>query len=149
MEGRGEAPAGQAATEDGGEDAGAGEVACGPVEGEDGGEGAGAPRHPPPSQPENMYVYLFGECLVQNQPPTSPATPPSPPSSPGGLEMNYYFKECSVPNSSSELIFVKIRAESGPIFSKNPSKTKVLGVCRLFVISVRSARYFAVWQTAQ
>ena len=100
-------------------------------------------------QPENMYVYLFGECLVQNQPPTSPATPPSPPSSPGGLEMNYYFKECSVPNSSSELIFVKIRAESGPIFSKNPSKTKVLGVCRLFVISVRSARYFAVWQTAQ
>ena len=71
-----------------------------------------------------MYVYLFGECLVQNQPPTSPATPPSPPSSPGGLEMNYYFKECSVPNSSSELIFVKIRAESGPILAKIRAKLK-------------------------
>ena len=32
----------------------------------------------------------------------------------------------SVPNSSSGLIFVKIRAESGQIFSKNPGKTKIL-----------------------
>ena len=36
----------------------------------------------------------------------------------------------SVPNSSSRLIFVKIRAESGRIFSKNPGKnpgkTKIL-----------------------
>ena len=51
------------------------------------------------------------------------------------------------------LIFVKIRAESGQIFSKNPgkirAKLKFLWVCRLFVVSVRSARYFAVWQTAQ
>ena len=29
---------------------------------------------------------------------------------------------CSVPNSSSGLIFVKIRAESGRIFSENPGK---------------------------
>ena len=36
----------------------------------------------------------------------------------------YYY--CSVPNSSSGLIFVKIRAESGQIFSKNPGKTKIL-----------------------
>ena len=64
---------------------------------------------------------------------------------------------CSVTNSSSGLIFVKIRAESGRIFSKNPgkirakirAKLKFLWVCRLFVVSVRSARYFAVWQTAQ
>ena len=33
---------------------------------------------------------------------------------------------CSVPNSSSELIFfIKIRADSGQIFCKNPGKTKV------------------------
>jgi len=31
----------------------------------------------------------------------------------------------SVPNSSSGLIFVKIRAESGQIFSKNPGKIRV------------------------
>ena len=31
---------------------------------------------------------------------------------------------CSVPNSSSRLIFVKIRAESGQIFSKNPGKIR-------------------------
>ena len=31
----------------------------------------------------------------------------------------------SATNSSSGLIFVKIRAESGRIFSKNPGKTKV------------------------
>ena len=32
----------------------------------------------------------------------------------------------SVTNSSSGLIFVKIRAESRQIFSKNPDKTKIL-----------------------
>ena len=31
---------------------------------------------------------------------------------------------CSVPNSSSGLIFVKIRAESGRIFSENPGKIR-------------------------
>ena len=32
--------------------------------------------------------------------------------------------KCSVPNSSSGLIFVKIRAESGRIFSKDPGKIR-------------------------
>ena len=32
--------------------------------------------------------------------------------------------KCSVPNSSSGLIFVKIRAESGRIFSENPGKIR-------------------------
>ena len=45
---------------------------------------------------------------------------------------------CSVPYSSSGLIFIKIRAESGRIFSKNPGKnpgkTKILLFCRLFMI---------------
>ena len=31
---------------------------------------------------------------------------------------------CSVPNSSSGLIFVKMRAESGRNFSKNPGKIR-------------------------
>ena len=38
---------------------------------------------------------------------------------------------CSVPNSSSELIFVKIRAESGQIFCKNLGKTN--GFCEFVV----------------
>ena len=37
----------------------------------------------------------------------------------------YIHQQCSVPNSSSGLIFVKIRAESGRIFSKNPGKIRV------------------------
>ena len=36
---------------------------------------------------------------------------------------NFPYKVSSVPNSSSGLIFVKVRAESGRIFSKNPGKT--------------------------
>ena len=44
----------------------------------------------------------------------------------------------SVPNSSSGLIFVKIRAESGQMFSKNPGKIRVniwakLKLCDLVV----------------
>ena len=42
-----------------------------------------------------------------------------------------------------------IRAESGWIYSKNPGKTKSFCEFVVFVISVRSARYFAVYQTAQ
>ena len=68
---------------------------------------------------------------------------------------------CSVPNSSSELIFYKnpggIRADflqksgrnPGRFFAKIRARLKFLLVCRLFVISEHSERYFSVWQTSK
>ena len=64
---------------------------------------------------------------------------------------------CSVTNSSSGLIFVKIRAESGRIFSKNPgniraeirAKLKCCDVVVFLRFRARPERYFAVLQTAQ
>ena len=40
------------------------------------------------------------------------------------MARNNWSNDGSVPNSSSGLIFVKIRAESGRIFSKNPGKIR-------------------------
>ena len=57
---------------------------------------------------------------------------------------------CSVPNSSSELIFYKKSGRNpGRFFAKIRARLKFLLVCRLFVISEDSARNFSVWQTAQ
>ena len=48
------------------------------------------------------------------------------------------FTICSVPNSSDELIFVKIRAKDGHFLEKNTGaktgKTQVFVTCRHFVI---------------
>ena len=62
----------------------------------------------------------------------------------------------SVPNSSSGLIFVKILAESGRIFSKNPgrirakirAKLKFCDSVVFLLFRARSDRYFAIWRTA-
>ena len=54
---------------------------------------------------------------------------------------------CSVTNSLSGLIFVKIRAESKQIFSKNPGKTKFCDSVIYLWFRARSDRYFAVWRT--
>ena len=56
---------------------------------------------------------------------------------------------CSVPNSSSELIFYKNQGGIRADFLQKSRQDKFLLVCRLFVISEHSARYFSVWQTAQ
>ena len=58
----------------------------------------------------------------------------------------------SVTNSSSGLIFVKIRAGSGQIFSKNPgnigvkirAKVKFCDVVVFLRFRARSERYFAI-----
>ena len=59
----------------------------------------------------------------------------------------------SVTNSSSGLIFVKIRAESGRICSKNPGKIRAkLKFCDFVVFLWFWAcygRYFVIWQAAQ
>ena len=54
---------------------------------------------------------------------------------------------CSVTNSLSGLIFVKIRAESKRIFSKNPGKIKFCDSVIYLWFRARSDRYFAVWRT--
>ena len=55
---------------------------------------------------------------------------------------------CSVTNSSSGLIFVKIRAGSGRIYSKNPvkirAKVKFCDVVVFLRFRARSERYFAI-----
>ena len=64
---------------------------------------------------------------------------------------------CSVPNSSYGLIFVKIRAKYGRIFSKNTSeiRAKIRAKNEFFYFDVflwfsaRSERYWSVCQTAQ
>ena len=40
------------------------------------------------------------------------------------ISLHFHHLNPSVPNSSSGLIFVKIRAESGRIFSENPGKIR-------------------------